>query len=116
MAPIHYNITKWSPSKKTLSNGLEDGPGRIWEIDFFKFIITSKCPLGAIGSLGRTHFSLYKDGSKESGVDGDRPIQRSAQLSPMGVFWGASGNLLGSSWALLGSTLKPVAGRLGRRF
>ena len=63
--------------------------------------------------MGRTHFSKYKDGSKESGVDGARPIQRSAQLPPRGVFWGASGNLLGSSWALLGRTLKPVVGRLG---
>ena len=65
-------------------------------------LLTSKCPLGAIGSLGRTHFSKYKDGSRESGVDGDRPIQQSAPLPPMGVVWGglwqSVGVILGASW------------------
>ena len=74
---------------------------------------TSKCPLGAIGSLGRTQFLKYKDVSRESGVDGDRSVEHAAPNPPMGVVSGASGNLLGPSWALLGSTLKPFVGRPG---
>ena len=64
--------------------------------------ITSKCPLGAIGSLGRTHFSKYKDGSRESGVDGDRPIQEVAPISQWGSFRGSLAISLGPLGRFLG--------------
>ena len=41
------------------------------------------------------------------------PFNNPPHFPRLGVVWGASGNLLGSSWALLGSTLRPVVGRLG---